>query len=202
MGPMCKIETAHQPCSRRSVTAFPGCAISLPMAAMRATSCALRSRATATGASRSSSNPTPPRASRFYRAGGLLNAPSPGLAAADVSPRAGRKPSKAPQRGRSSPASGSSHADSQDIAIQHKLLGRALNNIVEQDHRRIKRLVQPGLGFGSLQTARRTLAGYVAMAMIRKGQVRNIGGGDMRGEAPFVAGPFGGGAWLGPRHGA
>jgi IS6 family transposase len=35
-----------------------------------------------------------------------------------------------------------------------------LNNIVEQDHRRIKQLVRPGLGFGSLQTARRTLAGY------------------------------------------
>ncbi len=46
---------------------------------------------------------------------------------------------------------------------------RYLNNIVEQDHRRIKRLVQPGLGFGSLHTARRTLAGYEAMAMIRKG---------------------------------
>ena len=30
-----------------------------------------------------------------------------------------------------------------------------LNNIVEQDHRRIKRLVRPGLGFGSLPTARR-----------------------------------------------
>ncbi|RKK03514.1 DDE domain-containing protein [Pseudoroseomonas wenyumeiae] len=29
-----------------------------------------------------------------------------------------------------------------------------LNNIVEQDHRRIKRLVRPGLGFGSLQTTR------------------------------------------------
>src|SRR4051812_1158886 len=55
-----------------------------------------------------------------------------------------------------------------------------LNNIVEQDHRRIKRLVRPGLGFGSLPTARRTLAGYEAMAMIRKGQVRNMGGGDMR----------------------
>src|SRR3954447_14001983 len=52
-----------------------------------------------------------------------------------------------------------------------------LNNIVEQDHRRIKRLVRPGLGFGSLQTARRTLAGYEGMAMIRKGQVRNMGGG-------------------------
>src|SRR5215204_4712164 len=51
-----------------------------------------------------------------------------------------------------------------------------LNNIVEQDHRRIKRLVRPGLGFGSLPTARRTLAGYEGMAMIRKGQVRNIGG--------------------------
>src|ERR687889_823136 len=68
-----------------------------------------------------------------------------------------------------------------------------LNNIVEQDHRRIKRLIRPGLGFGSFQTARRTLAGYEGMAMIRKGQVRNIGGGDMRAQATFVAGLFGGG---------
>src|SRR5215207_7102969 len=66
-----------------------------------------------------------------------------------------------------------------------------LNNIVEQDHRRIKRLVRPGLGFGSLPTARRTLAGYEGMAMIRKGQVRNIGGGEMRAQAAFVAGLFG-----------
>jgi transposase-like protein len=62
-----------------------------------------------------------------------------------------------------------------------------LNNIVEQDHRRIKRLVRPGLGFGSLQTARRTLAGYETMAMIRKGQVHNIGGRDMQAQAAFVA---------------
>ncbi len=66
-----------------------------------------------------------------------------------------------------------------------------LNNIVEPDHRRIKRLVRPGLGFGSLPTARRTLAGYEGMAMIRKGQVRNIGGGDMRAQAAFVATLFG-----------
>ena len=65
-----------------------------------------------------------------------------------------------------------------------------LNNIVEQDHRRIKRLVQPGLGFGSLRTARRTLAGYEAMAMVRKGQVRDVGGQDMRAQATFVAGLF------------
>jgi len=62
-----------------------------------------------------------------------------------------------------------------------------LNNIVEQDHRRIKRLVRPGLGFGSFRTAKRTLAGYEAMAMIRKGQAHNIGGRDMRAQAVFVA---------------
>src|SRR5215207_8003143 len=45
-----------------------------------------------------------------------------------------------------------------------------LNNIVEQDHRGMKRLVRPGLGFGRLPTARRTLAGYEGMAMIRKGR--------------------------------
>jgi IS6 family transposase len=66
-----------------------------------------------------------------------------------------------------------------------------LNNIVDQDHRRIKRLVRPGLGFGSLQTARRTLAGYEAMAMIRKGQVHNVGGRDMKTHATFVASLFG-----------
>ncbi len=37
-------------------------------------------------------------------------------------------------------------------------------------HRRIKRLISPGLGFGGFRTARRTLAGFEAMAMIRKGQ--------------------------------
>jgi transposase-like protein len=58
---------------------------------------------------------------------------------------------------------------------------------VEQDHRRIKRLVRPGLGFGSFRTARRTLAGYEVMAMVRKGQLRKIGGRDMRAQAVFVA---------------
>ena len=62
-----------------------------------------------------------------------------------------------------------------------------LNNIVEQDHRRIRRLLRPGLGFGSFWTARRTLAGYEAMAMIRKGQLRNTGGRDMRAQASFIA---------------
>jgi transposase, IS6 family len=62
-----------------------------------------------------------------------------------------------------------------------------LNNIIEQDHRRVKRLARPGQGFGSFHTARRTLAGYEAMAMVRKGQVRDIGGQDMRAQASFIA---------------
>ncbi len=65
-----------------------------------------------------------------------------------------------------------------------------LNNIVEQHHRRIKRLICPGLGFGNCWTARRTLAGYGAMAMIRKGQVGKIGGNDIRAQAEFIAALF------------
>ena len=65
-----------------------------------------------------------------------------------------------------------------------------LNNIVEQDHRRIKRLVRPGLGFGSFHTARRTLAGFETMAMMRKGQLRKIDGHDIRGQAVVIADLF------------
>jgi transposase-like protein len=38
---------------------------------------------------------------------------------------------------------------------------------IEQDHRFIKRLVNPAMGFGSFHTALRTLKGYQAMNMIR-----------------------------------
>src|SRR5436190_3250735 len=49
-----------------------------------------------------------------------------------------------------------------------------LNNIVEQDHRFIKRRVKPGLGFFSPETAGNTLQGYEVMHMIRKGQMRGV----------------------------
>ena len=42
-----------------------------------------------------------------------------------------------------------------------------LNNIVEQDHRFIKRLTKPGLGFGSFNSARRTLRGMESINMLR-----------------------------------
>ena len=66
-----------------------------------------------------------------------------------------------------------------------------LNNIVEQDHRFIKRLVNPGMGFGSFNTARRTIRGYEAMNMIRKGQVQGAEKGDVQAQAEFVSKIFG-----------
>jgi transposase, IS6 family len=62
-----------------------------------------------------------------------------------------------------------------------------LNNIVEQDHRRIKRLVRPGLGFKNFRTATQTIAGYEVMAMIRKGQVAIAPVNDMDAQNVFIA---------------
>ena len=44
-----------------------------------------------------------------------------------------------------------------------------LNNIVEQDHRAIKRVVRPMLGFKTFRCARALIAGIETMHMIRKG---------------------------------
>jgi putative transposase len=49
------------------------------------------------------------------------------------------------------------------------------NNIVEQDHRAIKRMTRPILGFESFWSAAVTLAGVELMHMIRKGQLQTIG---------------------------
>lgn len=49
-----------------------------------------------------------------------------------------------------------------------------LNNIIEQDHRAIKRLTRVGMGFKSFNTARRTLRAYEAMNMVRKGQIQGV----------------------------
>jgi transposase, IS6 family len=65
-----------------------------------------------------------------------------------------------------------------------------LNNIVEQDHRRIKRLVRPGLGFQSFMMASRTIASYEVMAVVRKGQVVTAPANDMRTQRDFIAALF------------
>jgi len=49
------------------------------------------------------------------------------------------------------------------------------NNIVEQDHRAVKRVVRPTMGFKSFRSAAATLAGVELMHMIRKDQLRARG---------------------------
>ncbi len=65
-----------------------------------------------------------------------------------------------------------------------------LNNIVEQDHRFIKKLVNPSLGFKSFHTARRTIIGYETMNMIRKGQVKGVSKGDIMAQVKLIADIF------------
>ena len=48
-----------------------------------------------------------------------------------------------------------------------------LNNIVEQDHRAVKRIIGPMLGFKSFSSARSTIKGIEVMHMLRKNQMAN-----------------------------
>jgi transposase-like protein len=50
-----------------------------------------------------------------------------------------------------------------------------LNNVIEQDHRAVKRIARPMLGFKSFWSARSTIAGIEAMPAIRKGQRETTG---------------------------
>ena len=49
-----------------------------------------------------------------------------------------------------------------------------LNNIIEQDHRGIKRITRPMMGFKSFRCAEATLAGIELYRMLRKGQAYNL----------------------------
>jgi transposase-like protein len=66
-----------------------------------------------------------------------------------------------------------------------------LNNLIEQDHRFIKRRTRPGLGFFSFETAQRTLAGLETLHMVRKGQVKGVDKGDVLAQVHFVNRLFG-----------
>ena len=67
---------------------------------------------------------------------------------------------------------------------------RYMNNLIEPDHRFIKRRTRPGLGFFSYPTAWRTLRGYEVMHMIRKGQMEGVEKGDLKAQNTFVASLF------------
>jgi transposase-like protein len=65
-----------------------------------------------------------------------------------------------------------------------------LNNIIEQDHRAIKRRVNAKQGFREFQAARRTIQGYEVIHMMRKGQVRWVSGADIRRQNQFINNVF------------
>lgn len=62
-----------------------------------------------------------------------------------------------------------------------------LNNLVEQDHRFIKWLAKPAMGFFSFETAWRTLQGFEVMNMMRKGQLQGVEQGDIVGQVAWIA---------------
>jgi transposase-like protein len=65
-----------------------------------------------------------------------------------------------------------------------------LNNIIEQDHRFIKKKVRASQCFKRFHTAERTLEGIEAMNMMRKGQVKRLCGSDAMSQAKFVLNLF------------
>ena len=66
-----------------------------------------------------------------------------------------------------------------------------LNNIIEQDHRFITKRIAASLWFRSAEGASRTIDGYEAMHLIRKGQIRWLPKGDVVGQRRFIHTLFG-----------
>ena len=66
-----------------------------------------------------------------------------------------------------------------------------LNNVIEQDHRTVKKRVWLAKGYGTFQSAWRPLQGIETVHMIRKGRVRWLAKGDVLSQALFIAWLFG-----------
>ena len=66
-----------------------------------------------------------------------------------------------------------------------------LDHVREQDHRSLRRGWSARQCFRSFHTAERTIEGIEAMHVLRKGQVKRLGGRDAGGQAKFVASLFG-----------
>jgi transposase-like protein len=73
-----------------------------------------------------------------------------------------------------------------DIELRQR---KYLNNIVEQDHRGVKRIVDPMMGFKSLWSAKKTHRRHRdhAMHMVKKGQLRCPGGKRLSAEDQFYS---------------
>jgi IS6 family transposase len=66
-----------------------------------------------------------------------------------------------------------------------------MNNIIEQDHRFVKKRVVASQGFRSADGALSSIAGYEAINIIRKGQIRWLPKGDVVGQKRFIERIFG-----------
>jgi transposase-like protein len=66
-----------------------------------------------------------------------------------------------------------------------------LNNIIEQDHRNIKRIVKLMMELKTFNRARRTLSRIEAMNMMRKGQVKGVQQGKSMSGVKFIEAIFG-----------
>jgi putative transposase len=77
-----------------------------------------------------------------------------------------------------------SYKDEEKADIEIRQI-KYLNNIVEQDHRAVKRVTRPTLGFKSFRSAAATLTGIELMHMLRKGQLGTMG--ELRPAQQFYA---------------
>jgi transposase, IS6 family len=62
-----------------------------------------------------------------------------------------------------------------------------LSNVIEQEHRFIKRAIKPGLGFFAFETAWHALQGDKAMHTSRKGQTHSMEKNDIKTQITFIA---------------
>ena len=65
-----------------------------------------------------------------------------------------------------------------------------LNNVIEQDHRFVKKKMRAAQCFKRFHPAERTLEGIESVNMMRKGQVQRLAGSDAMGQAKFVVSLF------------
>jgi transposase-like protein len=68
--------------------------------------------------------------------------------------------------------------DEHGTAIEIRQI-KSLNNIIEQDHRGVKRITRPMLGFKAFDAAQATLVGIERLHMLRKGQLETGGGQEL-----------------------
>ena len=85
-----------------------------------------------------------------------------------------------------------SHSQDEKIVPQDCKLRRVkyLSNVIEQDHRFVKKKVRASQCFKSFHTAERTLEGIESVNIMRKGQVKRLAGSDAMGQAKFAASLF------------